>query len=118
MSRPVYSTDGGNLCPGCGKPVSTYGCKRGRCKQPKANPSDGIVRLQRQTKGRNGKPVVLVTGLPLRPPELKTLASKLKAKCGVGGSIDEGTIVIQGDKREILKQELELLGYEVKLSGG
>ena len=118
MSRPVYSTDGGNLCPECGKPVSESGCKPGRCKQPKVTTRDGIVRLQRQTKGRNGKPVVIITGIPLGPSELKSLASKLKAKCGVGGSIDQDTIIIQGDKRELLKQELELLGYEVKLSGG
>ena len=118
MSRPVYSTDRGNLCHSCGLPLSTYGCKPGRCKQAKTIVTDGIVRLQRQTKGRNGKPVVLITGIPLGSPELKTLASKLKAKCGVGGSIDESTIIIQGDKREILKRELELLGYKVKLSGG
>ena len=118
MSRPVYSTDGGNLCPECGKPVSASGCKPGRCKQPKVSARDGIVRLQRQTKGRNGKPVVIITGIPLGQSELKSLASKLKAKCGVGGSIDQDTIIIQGDKRELLKQELELLGYEVKLSGG
>jgi translation initiation factor 1 len=118
MSRPVYSTDGGNLCRNCGNALSTYSCKPGRCKQPKTISTDGIVRLQRQTKGRNGKPVVLIIGIPLQLPELKTLASKLKAKCGVGGSVDDGSIIIQGDKRETLKRELELLGYKVKLSGG
>ncbi len=118
MSRPVYSTDSGNLCPGCGNPISKYGCKRHQCRQPENKASDGIVRLQRQTKGRSGKPVVLITGIPLKPPELKALASKLKAKCGVGGSTDKGTIIIQGDKRDLLKQELELLGFEVILSGG
>ncbi len=91
-----------------------------RCKRNSTAPaaSDGIVRLQKQTKGRNGKPVVIITGLPLNTDDLKKLAKQLKAKCGVGGSIEEGNILIQGDKRDLIKQELESLGYKVKISGG
>ncbi len=112
---PVYSTDRGRLCRDCGQAVH-----KGRCQaQTAANvPEDGFVRLQRQTKGRNGKPVVIITGLPLATDELKKLAKQLKAKCGVGGSLDDQNIIIQGDKRERLKQELETLGYKVKLAGG
>ena len=85
--------------------------------------SDNIIEnqfeiRQRQVKGRNGKPVVLVTGLPLAASELKLFAKKLKSKCGVGGSINGSTIIIQGDKRDQLKQELQAMGYQVKLSGG
>ena len=113
-STRVYSTEKGKLCPGCGEQLSQC-----RCKQEKVPDSDGIVRLQRQVKGRNGKPVVLITGLSLVSAELKVLAKKLKSSCGVGGSIDAaGTIIIQGDKREQLKQELESMGYKVKLGGG
>jgi translation initiation factor 1 len=79
---------------------------------------DGIVRLQRQTKGRGGKAVTLVTGLPLAPDELKALARDLKQKCGVGGAVKGGTIEIQGDQRTILKPELEGRGFQVKLAGG
>jgi translation initiation factor 1 len=61
---------------------------------------------------------VLITGLPLGKAELKSLAKKLKSKCGVGGSIDGATIIIQGDKRDLLQPELESMGYKVKLSGG
>lgn len=113
MSTPVYSTEKGKLCPVCAEKLSQC-----RCKQEKVPDTDGTVRLQRQVKGRNGKPVVLITGLPLVSAELKILARKLKASCGVGGSIDAGTIIIQGDKRDQLKRELESIGYRVKLSGG
>lgn len=110
----VYSTDIGKRCPECGNGVSA--CK---CKQMGAPPAgDGIVRLQRQTKGRNGKPVVVITGLALDGVALKHLASQLKARCGVGGTVENQTIVIQGDKRDVLKRELESLGHTVKLSGG
>ncbi|MCB1694087.1 MAG: translation initiation factor Sui1 [Pseudomonadales bacterium] len=112
--RVVYSTDTGRRCPDCGEAASACTCKR-QAATPKG---DGIVRLQRQTKGRNGKPVVIITGLPLAPDEMKQLAKKLKAKCGVGGTVEGGTIVIQGDKRDVLKSELESLGHTVKLSGG
>jgi translation initiation factor 1 len=116
MAKIVYSTDPGfrhrdQDCPGCGRALSRCQCKG----QP--NP-DGYVRLQRQIKGRNGKPVVLITGLPLEKAALKSLAKKLKSKCGVGGSIDGNTIIIQGDKRDLLQPELESMGYTVKLSGG
>ena len=116
MSRKnlVYSTDQGRLCPGCGRPVSDCGCRAGA----KAPVGDGIVRLQRQTKGRNGKPVVIITGLPLAGEPLKALAKDLKNRCGVGGSIEQGNILIQGDKRDLLKQLLEDRGYTVKLAGG
>lgn len=110
----VYSTEHGNQCPACGKPLNKCQC-RTKASRPDG---DGIVRLQRQSKGRAGKPVVLVTGLPLSDAELKKLAKQLKSKCGVGGSIEDGTIIIQGDKREVLKAELESAGYTVKLSGG
>lgn len=110
----VYSTDLGKRCPECGHAVSACKCKL--AVTPPAG--DGIVRLQRQTKGRSGKPVVVITGLALDVVALKKLASQLKARCGVGGTVENQTIVIQGDKREVLKRELESLGHTVKLSGG
>lgn len=78
----------------------------------------GIVYLERQTKGRRGKPIILIRGLPLNRLDLKETARKFKTKCGVGGAVIRDTILIQGDKRALLKEELETMGYEVKLTGG
>lgn len=113
-SRIVYSTDGGRLCPQCQRPLADCVCGDAR----PAYTGDGIVRLHRESKGRGGKVVTLVKGLPLAGDALKTLASQLKKKCGVGGALKGDTIEIQGDRRDILKQELETLGYTVKISGG
>ena len=113
--RLVYSTEHGRLCPQCHRPVDDCVCKGA----PGAVDSgDGIVRLQRQTKGRGGKAVTLVTGVPLPDADLKALAKQLKQKCGVGGAVKNGVIEIQGDQRELLKPELELRGYTVKIAGG
>lgn len=99
-----------------------YSTDQGRIDTPNAEPeraaSDGIVRIQRETKGRKGKGVTLVTGLPLLPDEMKALAKKLKKHCGVGGSVKNECIEIQGDQRENCKAWLEKQGYKVKLAGG
>ncbi len=79
---------------------------------------DGVVRLRRETKGRGGKAVTTISGIPLSGAELKTLAKALKQKCGVGGAIKEGNIEIQGDQRDTLQAELEKRGYQVKQAGG
>lgn len=110
--RVVYSTDQGRLCPDCRHPVATCQCR------DTAPDVDGPVRIHRQSKGRNGKPVSIITGLPLTAVELKKLAKELKARCGVGGSIEGHNILIQGDQREKLKELLEARGYSVKLAGG
>ncbi|BEM58154.1 translation initiation factor [Serratia marcescens] len=103
-SRLVYSTD------------------TGRIKQEEVKPQrakgDGIVRIQRQTSGRKGKGVCLITGVDLDDVALDKLAAELKKKCGCGGSVKEGVIEIQGDKRDLLKQLLEAKGMKVKLAGG
>ena len=111
----VYSTDHGRHCKDCGLPRLTCACDK---KSSSTNLGDRIVRLQRQVRGRSGKPITLVSGLPLQSRELKALAKELKNACGVGGSINGSDIIIQGDKREHLKQLLEIKGYSVKLSGG
>ena len=110
--RTVYSTDLGQLCPDCRQPLKSCQCQ---AVQPSG---DGVVRLQRQSKGRNGKPVTLITGVRLAPQELKKLAGELKRKCGVGGSVEGTSILIQGDKRPLLKELLEQRGFVVKLAGG
>ena len=112
--RLVYSTEAGRLCPQCQRAIASCVCGKDA---PAAN-GDGIVRLHRETKGRGGKAVTLIKGLPLAGTELKALAKVLKQKCGVGGALKEQSIEIQGDQRQILKTELEKLGFTVKISGG
>ncbi|MCW8345970.1 stress response translation initiation inhibitor YciH [Vibrio sp. ZSDZ65] len=99
-----------------------YSTEIGRIKEDKPTPQrekgDGIVRIQKQTKGRKGKGVSVISGLDLDDAPLKLLAAELKKVCGCGGSVKDGTIEIQGDARDKIKAALEKKGYTVKLSGG
>jgi len=110
----VYSTSEGRICPVCSNPVDNCICH----KRTAAPRGDGIVRVSRSTKGRKGKGVTVITGIPLSGDELRSLALKLKQRCGAGGTIKDGTIEIQGDHRDRLVSELTELGYKVKRSGG
>ena len=109
----VYSTDKGRLCPNCSQSLDQ--CE---CKAEKNYKSENFIRVSRETKGRKGKGVSLITGIGGSETEIKKLAKILKKKCNSGGSVKEGVIEIQGDHREKLKIELEKLGYTVKLAGG
>lgn len=79
---------------------------------------DGVVRVGRATKGRKGKGVTVVTGLPLSQSELERLARDLKKKCGSGGTVRHGVIEIQGEHRDALVEELSRRGFTVRRSGG
>jgi translation initiation factor 1 len=103
-SHLVFSTD-------CGRIKETL-------PQNSIPEGDGIVRLRLETKGRKGKGVTTVTGIPLADAELKQLAKKLKQSCGCGGSVKNHVIEIQGDHRIQLQSQLQSLGYEAKLAGG
>lgn len=108
----VYSTEFGRTCPECRQAIDACCC------QQDDDLGDGIVRIQRETKGRGGKVMTVVTGIPLRGAELKTLAKELKKRCGVGGALKDNVVEIQGDQRALLQQELEKRGFTVKLVGG
>ena len=103
-TRLVYSTETGRI-----KPEAES--------DPKAS-GDGIVRLQRETKGRKGAGVTLITGLDLTPDALKALAKKCQQKAGVGGTVKDGVIEIQGDQRDLLLPMLQAEGWTVKKVGG
>lgn len=83
-----------------------------------ATPVDGTVRLRRETKGRGGGTVIVVSGILLPETALKELAGALKKRCGCGGTVKNGIIEIQGDHRDLLLLELQSRGYRVKLAGG
>jgi translation initiation factor 1 len=110
----VYSTESGKLCPECGKGITACECNAGKSFKG----GDGIIRLSRETKGRKGKGVTLISGFNGTQEELLALAKHLKKICGTGGSVKQGVIEIQGDLRHKIQKELEGSGYRVKLAGG
>ena len=109
----VYSTDTGRMCPGCRQPVASCSCKKALTPA-----SDGTVRVSRETKGRGGKSVTVVKGLPLEALALAQLGKQLKALCGSGGTAKEGLIEVQGDHCDLVVEALKKLGYNVKRAGG
>jgi translation initiation factor 1 len=123
--RLVYSSEHGRVCPSCGRSETRCNCRgkgaRARIKAREeadaAKASDGIVRVGRSTKGRRGKIVSTVTGVPVDADELQALAAELKRRCGTGGALKDGVIEIQGDHRDTLVEELERRGFKVKRSG-
>ena len=114
-SRLVYSDEIGSTCPKCGQQLQKCRCNN---KPDNSSKGDGIVRIQRETKGRKGKGVTLIIGVPLADNDLKSLAKTLKQKCGTGGTIKNGVIEIQGDHRELLFDLLLEKGWKVKKAGG
>lgn len=108
----VYSTEHGRMCPDCARPQALC-----QCRQQAAPPSGG-VRLLLDTKGRQGKGVTVIQGLPLLPAELAQLGKQLKAACGTGGTLKDGTIELQGDHRDWVLNHLQSRGWPVKLVGG
>jgi translation initiation factor 1 len=114
-SSLVYSSASGRFCPKCSKPIAKCVCRKQTSESP---PTDGVVRVGRETKGRKGKGMTLITGVPLPANELKKLAKELKQKCGTGGTLKDGVIEIQGDHRDALIEMLKARGWTVKKSGG
>ena len=93
--------------------------KKKKQKQQSAAPkNDGVVRVGRETKGRKGAGVTVITGIPSHPEGLKQIAKELKQKCGTGGTVKGSVIEIQGDHRDLLVAELTARGYTVKRAGG
>lgn len=102
------------MCPRCGRPLALCVCR----KTGKAPASDGIVRVRRESKGRRGKQVTVITGVPVADSELVKLGKRLKSVCGCGGTVKDGVIEIQGDHRDKIVPVLESRGWTVKRAGG
>ena len=111
----VYSTEGGRMCPGCRRPVAQCTCSQAAAV---VAPADGIVRVQRETKGRGGKAVTVVRGVPGDAAALAKLGQELKAACGSGGTAKDGVIEVQGDHVEKVMGLLQQRGMRVKRAGG
>ena len=109
----VYSTEGGQMCPGCRRPVAQCACAA------KAVPrGDGIVRVSREKQGRAGKTVTVVRGLALDAEALSAYGRQLRSACGSGGTAKEGIVEVQGDHVERVMTLLQADGHTVKRAGG
>lgn len=113
-SRIVYSTDIGARCPNCLRAVAQCVCRKGT----PGRAGDAVVRVGRETQGRQGKGVTVVTGLNLPIAQLEALATQLKKRCGAGGAVDGDRIEIQGDHRDTVVRELAKQGWQAKRAGG
>lgn len=111
-SRLVYSSADGRIAPD----VKRAGPKSGAGRN--APPNDGRVRVHLETKGRKGKGVSVITGLPSDPDALAALAKALKVLCGCGGTVKDGNVEIQGDHRDTILKELRKRGIQAKAAGG
>lgn len=102
------------LCPKCHQLKKTCTCTN----ESPAPSKSTVVRVGRETKGRGGKGVTIISDLPLDEAGLAELATKLKTRLGTGGTSKDGRIEIQGDHRDRIVQELEAMGYRAKRAGG
>src|SRR5262252_9770864 len=101
-ARPVYSTGVGRLCPDCGRPMAECRCGR----REDEVPARLVAKLRIEKKGRGGKTVTVVDGLPRNDAFLAELSQQLKRACGTGGSVQDGAVELQGDQRDPARQFL------------
>ena len=102
------------LCPKCHQLKRTCTCQT----EPSVPSKSTVVRVGRETKGRGGKGVTIISDLPLDELGLAELVTKLKQRLGTGGTTKDGRIEIQGDQRDRIVTELERMGYRTKKAGG
>ncbi len=110
----VYSSEAGRMCPACRRPPAQCTCAQ---QSKQAVQGDGKVRVSRETKGRGGKAVTLVRGLPLPEADLLDLGKRLRSACGAGGTVKEGVIEVQGDHAERVTAWLQKEGWAAKRAG-
>jgi translation initiation factor 1 len=112
-TRLVYSTDQGRTCPKCGWPAKNCQCSKGTTSEEPV-PARVTAKLRMEKKGRGGKTMTVVDGLPRNTAFLEDLCAELKRLCGTGGAVGEGAIELQGDLRERLRPHLAGKGFVVK----
>lgn len=129
MSKDRISTDGGqsigqnpfgalNLGALPSKPAQVKSQAVPEAKEP-VKKNRGRVDILRQTAGRGGKTVTVVTGfMGIGLPEKEDLAKRMQKACGCGGTVKEGNIEIQGDKREVAARILTEAGFRPVFAGG
>lgn len=105
----VYSTSHGQMCPDCRRPAAACDCRHRQ-----APVGDGKVRVRLDTKGRKGKGVTVISGVPLPPDQLAALGGELKRRCGSGGTVKGGIIEVQGDHRDRVVEALSGKGWSIR----
>lgn len=111
QGRLVYSSGGGRICPGCGWPAADCRCSS---KDEERVPERPLAKLRLEKKGRAGKTVTLIEGLPKNAAFVDALAQELKRTCGTGGTARDGSVELQGDHREKAASHLAAKGFTVK----
>jgi translation initiation factor 1 len=112
-TRLVYSTDTAGKCPTCGWPQKNCQCST-RSGGQAPIPARVVAKLRIEKSGRGGKTVTVVYGLPDNDVFLKELSQKLKRACGVGGTVGDASVELQGDVRDRARVVLQQLGCAVK----
>lgn len=113
----VYSTEGGRMCPQCRRPLATCACGA-QAQAAATRRGDGVARVQRESKGRGGKTVTVVRGLPLDATTLAALGKQLRTACGTGGTVRDGVLELQGDQADKVMAWLAARGFTAKRAGG
>lgn len=115
LSSLVYATDQGRTCPQCRQARADCRCAALQAALPAG---DGKVRVSRESKGRGGKTVTLVRGLPLPLAELEHLGRQLRSHCGSGGTVKDGLVEVQGDHADRVLAWLQAHGSPRALRTG
>lgn len=107
-------------CNVCRQSVSFCVCKNSPASTQNSKNQNTVatIRISLDRKGRGGKDVTVITGVPLNDNDLEDLGRKLKAQCGCGGTTKDGRIELQGDRRDLIMTKLQEMGYKPKKSGG
>jgi translation initiation factor 1 len=105
----VYSTDPDwkETCPLCDLPIDACICE----KNEGAEKSSAAVKIRKEKKGRGGKTVTIISGLP---GDLRKMQKELQRLCGAGGTVKEKIVEIQGDQVDKIRDYLFGKGMKVK----
>jgi translation initiation factor 1 len=113
-SRLVYSTSGGRTCGKCGWPLTNCQCSKTLGAGKESVPDRVVAKLRMEKKGRGGKTVTIVFGLPDNAEFLKSLCGELKKACGCGGAVTDDGVELQGELRDRVRPILQKKGFVVK----
>lgn len=111
--RVVYSSGKGRVCPGCGWPAEDCRCSKTQAPRDEAVPAKVTAKLRLENRA-SGKHVTVVDNLPKNAGYIAELLAVLKKACGTGGRAGDGSIELQGDQRERLRDLLARRGLAVK----